>query len=657
MKNFLLASRYKIREKLGDGSTGSVYAAFDYKYNMMTAIKLLKSTAPENVIFFKKEFRILSYISHPGIVKYFELHYTGPGQPVFFTMDLISGKPLSEAVRNQTGKPDYEKLRDIIRQLGSGLGYLHDMGIVHRDIKPGNIIIKQDGRAVLLDFSLSARVTGFIPEWENLNEVTGTFAYMAPEVFTGSIATPATDWYSFGAVIYECLTGRLPGVFSGIDPVPPVKLVDATPPDLNRLALALLHRNAEKRPAFDGINEILINKDKTCYYETSHLRQSVHNDYYPFVGRKKELIFFEKLLSECFQHKNRLAIIQGDAGIGKTTLAEHFFYRLTGKQGIIIFRSRCNYCETIRFNAIDGIVDDLTRFLDSVPHVVHKVAPRNLAALLTLFPVLTCIYKRRPDNYVQYDEYSNESAGCNAFIELLYNLAKEYSIILFIDDMQWSDFESIRLIINITKFSNKNRILTLLSARLDQVHGYSSLGDLIRAKSNIKPEKTILNLKPLCREASQTLSGHIGKLHDSYREQIVNEAGGIPFLIIALTKFTFNQENIIRSERSYIKISLSNFIRHELSHVSDIARTIIEVAAVSDIPLNYESLYRVTGIHKINRAIITNLFDKSLLRYVNFNNNPAIRPYNQLVQKKIYESIAPFKRQSYRFLLSNMAKH
>ncbi|MCP3944660.1 MAG: serine/threonine protein kinase [Desulfobacteraceae bacterium] len=259
----VFANRYHILKKIGRGTTGNIYKAYDTINKHLVAVKQLQSTDPKDVPMLKKEFRQLSMASHNSLVNFYNLHITG--NLSFFTMELIDGWDLFEAIRGKTGfckdSINYDLLRKIIIQVAEGIQYLHNMGILHKDIKPAHIRVTTARKPVLLDFGLAKKFSGHIPEWENLQEINGTFAYMSPEVLQGHLPLPASDWYSLGVVLYECLTGQLPDIILGIDPRPPAYIVPDTPSDLNQMAMAWLDQNAGLRPSQPEIIKRLNNTE------------------------------------------------------------------------------------------------------------------------------------------------------------------------------------------------------------------------------------------------------------------------------------------------------------------------------------------------------------------------------------------------------------
>ncbi|HEX4456341.1 MAG TPA: serine/threonine-protein kinase, partial [Polyangia bacterium] len=209
-REFTGTTRFVLKRRLGEGGMGVVWEALDRERLTPVALKTLRNLAPETLLRFKHEFRALQDLAHPNLVSLGEL-IEEDGQ-WFFTMELVRGESLLSWVRPPSlpsDKFDEARLRAAFAQLATGLAALHARGLVHRDVKPSNVLVAEDGRVVVLDFGVVAEVSAH----EEGGGVVGTAAYMAPEQAAGGPLGAAADWYAFGAVLHQALTGVLP--FSG----------------------------------------------------------------------------------------------------------------------------------------------------------------------------------------------------------------------------------------------------------------------------------------------------------------------------------------------------------------------------------------------------------------------------------------------------------
>ena len=205
----VFADRYEILAHLGRGGMGAVYQAKDRYRVAEVALKVLHATALDDnaAVRFRREIEILSRVKHPGIVEIFDWGVVH--DRMYFAAELIDGEDL-RAVLRKRGVLVPEEVARIGARVAEALGAAHAMGIVHRDIKPHNVMIRRDGRLTLLDFGV-ARGAGI-----DMNTITatgvivGTPEYMAPEQFQGHRVDTRSDVYSLGIVLYELLCGGVP---------------------------------------------------------------------------------------------------------------------------------------------------------------------------------------------------------------------------------------------------------------------------------------------------------------------------------------------------------------------------------------------------------------------------------------------------------------
>src|SRR5262245_41499890 len=201
--------KYELLGELGRGGMGVVYKAREAKLDRIVAVKMILSSqfaSSEQVERFHAEARACARLPHPHIVQVFEvgeLH----GQP-FFAMEFIEGRGLDSRIQERPLDPD-EAVRLLI-PIVRAVGHLHAHGLIHRDLKPGNVLIDRAGRPVLTDFGLAKILADTESHLTTTGAILGTPSYMAPEQAAAKPVTPATDVYSLGAILYECLTGRPP---------------------------------------------------------------------------------------------------------------------------------------------------------------------------------------------------------------------------------------------------------------------------------------------------------------------------------------------------------------------------------------------------------------------------------------------------------------
>ena len=248
----LLAGRYRLGHRLGRGGMASVHLAHDTVLERPVAVKLLAEGLGEDEELrerFLREGRFAAKLSHPHVVAVFD---TGEdeGRP-YIVMEYVAGASLAEElVRRGAFEPD--EVGALGRQACAGLGHAHDAGVVHRDVKPQNLLLREDGVLKVADFGIARGGGATITQAGTL---LGTASYMAPEVADGRPATAASDVYSLGAVLYELLAGVPPRRVESLadlgDERPPRALAERAPdapPALAATIMRCLERDPAHRP-------------------------------------------------------------------------------------------------------------------------------------------------------------------------------------------------------------------------------------------------------------------------------------------------------------------------------------------------------------------------------------------------------------------------
>ena len=239
-----VGDRYRVLAPLGAGGMGVVYRANDEKLGRQVALKTLP---PERVgdakarARLQREARSAAALEHPGIAQVYDVGETDDGG-AFLVMELVRGRSLRELMR--TGALDREETLEVIAQIAAALDHAHRSGVIHRDIKPDNVMVRDDGRAVLLDFGLAKDLGPAVAHTLDPNTPTeeadehitkegtllGTLSYLAPEQARGRDVGPRSDQFALAATAYEALAGRLPWIGDNAAAVLAQILVDDAPP-------------------------------------------------------------------------------------------------------------------------------------------------------------------------------------------------------------------------------------------------------------------------------------------------------------------------------------------------------------------------------------------------------------------------------------------
>lgn len=249
-----LGGRYQLTERIAIGGMGEVWKAKDKVLGRLTAVKILKEEYTGDANFlrrFRAEAQHTALLNHPGVANVFD--YGEEDGSGYLVMELVPGPPLSAILdKEKVLSPD--RTLNIMAQTARALSAAHAQGLVHRDIKPGNLLITPHGRVKVTDFGI-ARLADQVPLTAT-GQVMGTAQYLAPEQATGQQATGSSDIYSLGVIGYECLVGHRP--FSGESQIaialaqvndPPPPLTESIPEPVRALIMSMLAKEPHERPA------------------------------------------------------------------------------------------------------------------------------------------------------------------------------------------------------------------------------------------------------------------------------------------------------------------------------------------------------------------------------------------------------------------------
>ncbi len=574
---------------------GVVYEARDGERDMLVALKTLRSMDANLLYHFKNEFRALADLSHPNLCSLYEL-FQAEGH-WFFTMEVVDGTDFMSFIKKRvtTAEPalaagtepkgtlvefgagrgnsgtmlefvnapsgsgtqlpvqqepdrpttdpsvlpfDEPRLRDALAQLASGLNALHDAGKVHRDIKPGNILVTKEGRVVIMDFGLIAD-EAILAELEATGTIAGTPTFMAPEQgMPGAAVGPSADWYAVGVMMYQILTQRLP--FKGetvwelieakktLPPAPSV-LAFGVPLDLADLCHRLLSPDPASRPRGDEVLRLLGARASAPMLGTSAAAaQDV------FVGRRAELGVLHNALAEA-RRGAVTVFVQGPSGLGKSALVRRFLDEVHGT-GTLVLKGRCYAAETVSYKAFDGMFDALSRHLVTMdPYRVMDLFPQSTMLAARLFPTL----RRVPvfANAVTHDPNVSamelRSRAFSSVVELLARVAAMQPLVLFVDDLQWADPDSFLLLRELLDPAVAPPLVFVASIRSGET---TSDAPAVTAKqAGIVPR--VIEVGPLPPDDAMFLVDRLlprDTISDARRQAIAREAGGHPLFLAEL---------------------------------------------------------------------------------------------------------------------------
>jgi tetratricopeptide (TPR) repeat protein len=652
--------RYTIVSLLGCGGTSLVYKAFDREKKILVALKSIKFPDQDGIYRIKQEFRFFRDFYHQNIVGFYDLHVET--NTCFYTMELIEGADFVSFVRIHD-----DSLRVCFTQLVDALVAVHGSGRLHRDLKPSNILVDSNGRTVLLDFGLSTETRSTDSIFTKNQLYAGTPAYMAPELLAGEQASAASDLYALGVVLYESLTGRRP--FPNLSPIaryeaqktpppPPHSAAANVPEDLSALALLLLSFDWRDRPRLSELTRFTEGSETRT--RSSEFRPHVDRLHQPFVGRDAEMARLERAVVKTMAGHCVSVHVSGVSGVGKTTLIERFLSIARDRFGALALRSRCHHQESVRFNAVDGLVDMLSRqLINASEERLAQIVPDDLPALTTMFPVLGRIPWPNRDidqDSLLSDPHSLVRQAIGAMRQLFRLMATGRPLILWIDDLQWSDEGSLPLLRDFADAGGDKPILTVFSYRTEDIQPNSvatALGLGIAADSGIEIEHLVV--QPLGVSAVGTLLKSLvddrAAADRAWVDEVTVQSAGLPFFVFQFAAF---QRSRSEGEATGIdELNAAGVLKARLRALPSSQRTVLEIVSVAGRPLAEETLVQIITCESASGREIYQLLNQNLLRKAEANGRPAVETYHDRIRTAVLDSLDPEIRKTRHSEIAN----
>jgi tetratricopeptide (TPR) repeat protein len=620
--------RYEIVRRIGQGGMGVVYEALDRQRGQRVALKTLRSFDSASLYLFKQEFRTLADVQHTNLVRFHEL-VASDANEVFFTMELVKGTDFLSYVEKAgapggTCQADVQRLRSAVRQLSEGLHALHAARKVHRDIKPSNVLVTPEGRVVLLDFGVAAELSRSRAEVAaGSGEMVGTAVYMAPEQAGENLQTPASDWYSVGVMLYEALVGEPPftGTLmevitrkSNTSPKAPSTQVSGVPEDLDELCHGLLRIDPSARPT--GAEVLLaLGGPRNSAVPPARLADSEAR---ALVGRDAQLAALREAAEPTRLGRPVTVYVTGEAGMGKSTLVHRFLDGLEEGREALVLRGRTYERESVPFKAVDSIVDALSRYLVTRTEEGEPVVlPGDIGALARVFPVLRRVPEIEGIGYAgSFDERDARDARTRAFHalrELLVTISGRAPLAVFIDDAQWGDSDSARLLLEVVRVAGPLRLLLVMTSRGDVARS-PFLAEL-RERWPAGAVTRDVSVGPLTEEESRQMALGLIDAPDEAAQRtaraVAREAQGSPFLVEELVR---SNSGAVPASGARLRVAtLEEMVTRRLESLSPDERRMLQVLAVAGRPLPVAMLADASGAGGATDAAIAKA---SALRFV-----------------------------------------
>ncbi len=637
----VLADRFRVRQFLGAGGMGQVYAVEDQlALGRPIALKTLPSVRSDALRLFKNEFRSLAGFLHPNLITLFEM--IAHEDLWCFTMELVDGDDLIEYLRPRQRAMDAGHLERIFSQIVAGLAALHQAGKTHCDLKPTNLLVRDDGRVVILDFGLVQDIRR--ASWErSTSVVAGTLSYMSPEQASGQPPSASSDWYALGVLLYQVLTGCLP--FRGTaeelleqkrcgPQEAPKTLNPATPDSLNELCLGLLKPRIESRPDAVEIARLLGSLNGAAPRRESERRR--------FVGRQSELRELRQAHAALLDGVSSVWLIEGVSGIGKTALIESFLESVDVAPGTLVFRGKCYEQENVPYKALDAVIDGIGGYLRTLPESIRTtIFTEETRGAAHLFPTLKeFVADPMVRDVPEIDATEQRKQAGTALKALITNLGRHRNLVFFIDDLHWGDLDSGVLLAEILSGPEPPRLLLMAALRKDEGQASPCRERLFRSPSPSGISQILL--EPLLPFESRELAAQLAGAFASSVEQIVNESGGNPFFIEQIAQ-TFQEEP---RAGGTVDHDIDMLVRRSVNSMPDPAQRLLEAVALSGRPITYANACAAAQIDGSDPKIMLSLRFAHLARTVSSGPRARIDTYHDRVRERVIQSIPPARAVS-----------
>jgi len=621
--------RYAILKKLGEGGKGVVYKARDTVLNRVVAIKMLKSEVLSEDAYprFLREAQVVAKLNHPNIVSIYDIGKDEEKR--FFVLEFVDGISLREFLGTYPeGKCDIQTVLRTGIDVCGALQYAHSQGVLHRDMKPENILITQEGVAKLMDFGL-AKMLGS-PSITQEGMIVGTVAYVAPEIALGKGADARSDLYSFGAVLYEMVTGRppFPGedpvkvIFSHIHdyPVSPSRLNPKVPQALTECIMRLLEKEPGKR--YQSAEDLLrVLRDvaegflRELYVPTRKPVVVVPCPRLPavreiqLIDRVEEIGLLREAVDRAVRGEGGIVLLYGEAGIGKTRLARELgaYARLRGMQ---VLSGRCP-----ALFRMDG-VPPYVLWKEVIKNFLEVCAPEHLYRVIGFYPgevsALVPELKQKlgaiPHSLPISPEHERDRLF-EAVSQFVINISKEAPLLVVLDDLQWTDQSSLLLLHYLARGVYKESLLLVGAYRDTDIDERHPLSPVVTELNRERLLQSVLLKRMSLDDVSEMIKRLLEQddVPREFCEMVYEKTMGNPFFVEEVIKSLKEEEVIYREEdkwrikevsRIEFPKTVKSVIKARISRLDDECQNVLTLASFVGNDFSFTALCGVTGFEE-----------------------------------------------------------
>jgi tetratricopeptide (TPR) repeat protein len=659
-----LQNRYRIESELGHGGMGVVYRGHDTLLDRPVALKVLSKTgrlgsAGQSRLL--REAQAVAKLNHPNIVSIYDAGEQD--ESPYIVMELVEGQSLRA---DQTRSID--QAIEIAKQVCAALDHAHTHNIIHRDLKPENIIITHSQTAKLMDFGLAR--TSDAPHLTEEGLIVGTFNYLAPELIMGQPASPQSDLYALGVMLYELVANRPPFVGDNLTAVisqhlyapvvPPSTYNAAIPPRLDALIVRLLSKGPEDRFASAAEVQHALESLRSDNQSSGTIAAQALLEERPLldrivrgrlVGRQTEGQQLRELWRRAQQGHGHLALISGEPGVGKTRLANETIV-VAQLGGAVILRGGCYeyeaatpylpFAEALRAWADPQSSDDLRNLLGSTAYELAKLVPE----------IETKIGPIPPNSALPANE--ERLRLFDHIARFLQKISVERGLLLFIDDLHWADHGSIALLHYLMRRLRTERVLVLACYReveLDRAHPLANaLVEWNRERMGTRIPIGRLTLDETRAMIAAVLG--LDSISDEFAQLVHRETEGNPFFVEEVIKSLIEQGQIYREGDTWerktlgemaVPQSVKEAIGRRLNRLNAACIEVLHTAAALGKVFEFAELAIAGTIDE--DKLLDALDEASSAQLIRSDRGDAFAFTHDKIREVLYEELNPVRRR------------